>query len=207
MLLELADRKYVEALAAASDGEATRVFEDLAGEVASARIKGLRTGNGGPTGQLKFANLREFCTKLLFEIFARDVADSSVHKWCPEWWKHPEAWVRLEAVWRAFERMTRDGGTGVGLWLIQHADPQMAKLFDPEGTFKYCDGVRGHEYSGTAIPPLPHRDPPEELKNLFRTGEVDEPPSQPSGATGGAEHTAAQGAQATDEASDEVEDS
>ena len=59
--------------------------------------------------------------------------------WCEEWWKHPEALTRIELMWRSWEAARQsDSMTGVAAWMVNIADPMMAQLLSPEGTFKGC---------------------------------------------------------------------
>jgi hypothetical protein len=47
----------------------------------------------------------------------------------------------------------RLGGPGeMNSWWIQHADPQLDRIFDPEGPFKYCSVADGHR---AKLVPLP----------------------------------------------------
>ena len=47
----------------------------------------------------------------LVKVQARPVRDGLALHWCSQWWDHPEAVSRLEALWKAFE-VRRDPGTG-----------------------------------------------------------------------------------------------
>jgi hypothetical protein len=76
-------------------------------------------------------------------------------KWCSRWWLHTEAVVRLEAMWKAWELLRLDPGTGASTWLMQHADPAMAALTSPTGTFRRCKPDQHKAYD-----PLPLEDPP-----------------------------------------------
>ena len=76
-------------------------------------------------------------------------------KWCSRWWLHTEAVVRLEAMWKAWELLRLDPGTGASAWLLQHADPAMAALTSPTGTFRRCKPDQHRAYD-----PLPVEDPP-----------------------------------------------
>jgi hypothetical protein len=77
-------------------------------------------------------------------------------EWCPSWWDHPEAVQRIEALWRAWESLRLEGGTGMNTWWVDHADPQLAQLCNPDiGPFGHC-----HTTHGRDIPPLLALDPP-----------------------------------------------
>jgi len=48
-------------------------------------------------------------------------------------------WVRLPAVWRAWESLRLDPAIGIARWLRDVADPQMDRLRNPdEGPFVAC---------------------------------------------------------------------
>jgi hypothetical protein len=77
-------------------------------------------------------------------------------EWCDQWWDHPEAVQRLEALWRAWEVLRLDGGTGMNTWWVDHADPQLAVLCNPDiGPFGHC-----HTTHGRDIAPLAATEPP-----------------------------------------------
>lgn len=80
--------------------------------------------------------------------------------WCPQWWRHPEAIIRLEALWRAWEHLRLEPATGMSVWLRDHADHHMTVLLDPDGPFKDCRPDKGH---GARLEPLPLDQPPEGL--------------------------------------------
>ena len=65
--------------------------------------------------------------------------------WCPEWWRHSGAIVRLDALHRSFEALRQDPGAGMSTWILHHADPHIAALTNPQGVFKGCNIDRGHD--------------------------------------------------------------
>ena len=77
--------------------------------------------------------------------------------WCRYWWAHPEAVVRLEAMWRAWEKMRReDPLAGIAKWFVEIGDPMMRELFDPDGPFKGCNETRHREKSeDMSLPTVP----------------------------------------------------
>ncbi|MGY1749153.1 DUF4913 domain-containing protein [Modestobacter sp. SYSU DS0511] len=81
--------------------------------------------------------------------------------WCPAWWKHAEAIVRLKAMWRSWEHLRLDAVTGMPVWLRDHADHHMRILTDSDlGPFKGCHPERDH---GERLRPLPLLHPRENL--------------------------------------------
>ncbi|WP_024805532.1 DUF4913 domain-containing protein [Nocardia sp. BMG51109] len=103
-----------------------------------------------------YANVAEFVENYLSLVYRRQVTDLTDTVWCPEWYQHAEAVVRLDALWRAWEYLRQDTTTGMSIWFLEHADPHMTKLFDPRGPFKYCSVRNGHR---DMLSPLPLKAP------------------------------------------------
>lgn len=72
-------------------------------------------------------------------------------RWCDQWSEHPEAVLRVEAMWRAWEAMRLETGTGMSVYLLHHLDPGLAALTAPTGPFARCTPDRH-------VPPA--QDPP-----------------------------------------------
>lgn len=104
-----------------------------------------------------YKNVAGFVDDYLRYIYQRQVTDTTDAVWCPEWWEHTEAVIRLDALWRAWEYFRRNTRTGLSEWFVDHCDPHMAKLLDPSGPFKYCSARHGHR---KLLAPLPLRTPP-----------------------------------------------
>lgn len=103
----------------------------------------------------RYATLDEFVQEFLLEMLWTDVEVSS-KTWCPQWWKHPAAIVRLEALHRSFEHLRLDPTTGISVWLRDHADYHMSLLTDPNGLFKGCSIKKGHDaHRDRVIPSTP----------------------------------------------------
>ena len=67
-------------------------------------------------------------------------------EWCPQWWDHPEAVQRLEALWRAWEFLRLDPGIGMSTWWVDHADAHLALLCNPDiGPFGHCHTTHGRD--------------------------------------------------------------
>lgn len=104
-----------------------------------------------------FPNVYVFVRDHLADVIERDVGSHS-NAWCARWFEHPEAVSRLEALWKAFEALRQDPGTGASSWWRDHADPTMAALFAGQGVFRRC--VNGKHSLGER---LPMEEPPEWL--------------------------------------------
>lgn len=101
-----------------------------------------------------FPNVYVFVQDFLAKVHPRPVRDGLSWHWCSHWWDHPEAVSRLEALWKAFEVLRRDPGTGAATWWRDYADPTIAALSDAGGTFAKCSDT------SHAVPPdLPMDEP------------------------------------------------
>ncbi|MET7769031.1 DUF4913 domain-containing protein [Nocardia sp. NPDC005366] len=108
--------------------------------------------NADPPTDRMYSTVVDFVENYLSLIYQRQVTDLSDTVWCPQWWQHQEAVVRLDALWRAWEFYRTDPSEGLSRWFLEHADPQMAQLFNPRGPFKYCTVRGGHQ---SKVSPLP----------------------------------------------------
>jgi hypothetical protein len=107
---------------------------------------------------LIYGSVVEFVENYLSLVYRRKVVDEG-RVWCPEWWKHTEAVIRFDALWRSWERYRLGGDTGMSLWFLDHADAHMSVLFDPKGPFAACSIHHGHSDRAW---PLPSKSPPPE---------------------------------------------
>ncbi|MEU1486419.1 DUF4913 domain-containing protein [Streptomyces sp. NPDC005752] len=121
---------------------------------------------GGPTGEetadgaFVFDSVAVFYDEYLAQILCRPVGAGTL-AWCADWWLHPEAIVRITALWRAFEYLRTDASLGMSNWWLHHADPHLGVLMDPRtGPFALCTGPLGH--SGD-IGPLPSNPSPPDM--------------------------------------------
>lgn len=106
---------------------------------------------------LVFATVDLFVQEHLSLNYRRTLNVQGGHTWCPEWWRHGEAISRLEALWRAWEDLRRDGKSGMSSWWREHADHHMPILLSTEGPFKGCSVEKGHN---PRLDPLPCTPPP-----------------------------------------------
>ena len=91
------------------------------------------------------------------EVFAptfvrRTTAD---FRWCPQWWRHPEAIMRMEALWRTWEVLRRDPQSGMALWLREHADHHLPILTGAAGPFAECDPREHFDSNPSELPTAP----------------------------------------------------
>jgi hypothetical protein len=124
----------------------------------------VQSTNGGhsddePEPDLVYSSAVEFFAELLAQSYVREVNEGAAFAWCPEWYKHPEALIRMESIWRAWEHLRLEPALGISTWWLNHADPHMRVLMDKEGPFKKCayDGHKPPRTPGLAA--LPHTGP------------------------------------------------
>jgi len=112
-------------------------FDDETGEVHP------HEGHQEPPAELVYSSAMEFFVDLLAQSYVREVNEGAAFAWCPEWYKHPEALIRMESIWRAWEHLRLEPARGISTWWLNHADPHMRILMDKEGPFKKCayDGL------------------------------------------------------------------
>lgn len=107
--------------------------------------------------RLYYGSVDEFVRDFLLPVFRRQVGDRAARRWAAEWWRSPEAIVRLEALWRSWEHLRLDPAIGMSVWIRDHADHHLGILWDPDGPFaKSTDQARPGET-------LPYVPPPEGL--------------------------------------------
>jgi hypothetical protein len=112
--------------------------------------------NASGSADLYFTSLQEFADWFL-NAYRRSLHGHQ-RAWCPQWWRHPEVIMRLEALWRSFEHLRLDAALGASVWWRDHVDPHMAAILDPDGPLKGCNLTDGHSTRPTA--PLPHTPAP-----------------------------------------------
>jgi hypothetical protein len=111
---------------------------------------------GAPAASNFYPDVAAFVAGFLAPVFAREWHEQDTERrWCSSWWLHTEAVVRLEALWKAWETLRHDPGTGASSWLRDHADPTLQALTHPLGPFARCKPGRHH-----TLPPLVLDPPP-----------------------------------------------
>lgn len=76
------------------------------------------------------------------------------HKWCPQWWEHPEALFRFTALYQAWTELAGEPGAALSIWIRDHLDPCLRELLAPAGPFTDC--VQSERYRAVAThTPLP----------------------------------------------------
>ena len=106
-----------------------------------------------------FKSLQEFVTWIC-ETYRRPV-DGSRHVWTGEWWKSAEVVLRMDALWKAYETLRLDPGTGLSVWWRDHLDYHMSVMLSTDGPlYDYTEEslMTRADYNQ----PLPCVDPPSE---------------------------------------------
>lgn len=98
---------------------------------------GQTAGGPEPAPELYYPCLDDWFQDYFASAYRRSFLGPQ-HRWCAQWWRHPEAVSRLDAMWRAWEHLRLDPALGMSTWWREHADPHMAALTHPDGTFKSC---------------------------------------------------------------------
>ncbi|MFF2277922.1 DUF4913 domain-containing protein [Agromyces sp. NPDC058126] len=56
-------------------------------------------------------------------------------RWDARWWEYTEVLSRFEALWRAWEVLRLDGGTGIAVYFRDYLDPAMQVITGRDGPF------------------------------------------------------------------------
>lgn len=103
-----------------------------------------------------FSNVYEFVDKLILPLYG--LPKTLKPNWSDKWWAHPEAVIRLEALWLRFEALRREEPvTFMETFLRIHADYHMDRLMYPQGVFSQC---RKEDVPASPLPssPIPRKD-------------------------------------------------
>lgn len=100
-----------------------------------------------------FDSVVEFVEERFIPVFCRP--EGGQFRWCSEWWRHPEAVSRFQALWHSWEVMRLEPGTGMAIWYRDYLDTQLPVLLGDTGPFRECTSRRHQEPR-----PLPLTPPP-----------------------------------------------
>lgn len=107
---------------------------------------------------LYYGSVDEFVREYLRNVYRRKI-DGTHRVWAARFWEYDEALIRIEALWRAWEQLRLDAGTGMSTWWRDHADHHMPVLMDPDGPFSAAP--EHDENKSKKGAPLPYVEPPE----------------------------------------------
>lgn len=154
-------RRRLDAIAAAAvdellDDDALAQLRASADDAAQLALQDPAAADGEQPLELYFPTVLAFVTGHLVPLYRRSVSATD-RTWCAEWWRHPEAITRLEALWQSWEYLRLDPNLGLSVWLRDHLDHHMAVLLDVDGPFKGCTPEKhGQRSEPFALkPPVP----------------------------------------------------
>ncbi|MFK0042355.1 DUF4913 domain-containing protein [Paenarthrobacter sp. NPDC090517] len=121
-------------------------------------------GEEEPEPELVFGSTAQWVEEYLVPMYRREITVNGNHTtWCPEWWRHAEAIIRFEALWRAWEHLRLDGKTGMSVFMKDHLDHHLPILLDGKGPFDGCSLTGGHAQAPDGIKAFRTVSPPAEL--------------------------------------------
>lgn len=100
----------------------------------------------------RFSTLGEFVTQRIIPIYSRP--EGGQFRWCAEWWRHEEAFLRFHALWHTWELMRTQPG-GLANWYRDHFDFQFSIITGDTGPFRECTSRRHHDPRPLAHTPYP----------------------------------------------------
>ncbi len=139
--------------------ELQRVENETRGEDQRARRKPASQPDTDPI----FTTLNDWVTRWMLPLFRREL-DGRSTTFCVQWWRHPEAYYRLDALWKSWEFMRLKPGTGTAVWVKDYLDPHMGVLMSSNGPMAGCT-LKKH--SAHPIEPWPLQDIPD-LRHMVR---------------------------------------
>ncbi|TCC06262.1 DUF4913 domain-containing protein [Kribbella soli] len=163
--MTLSDTEWEDTTGGDHDGLDDDQAEELEAEAAAAGDALDAAAESEPATYFK--TLPEFVDQFLIKAYRRNI--SAQTPWCREWWKHCEAVCVLSALWRAWEALRLEPGTGMSVWWRDHCYLHMNSLMNPAGTFSKCT-VAGHHSGGEGLEPLSWATPPAELYDPLTYG-------------------------------------
>ena len=119
----------------------------------AAQSSGPSSSWGAETPELPvFDRLEDWVEDFLRPLYERDLRKLS-KTWCPKWWLHPEAYMILDAMWRAWEYYRHIPGTGLGVWISDYWLKFLPVLTEPDGPLHGCrPGQHDAERESRGIP-------------------------------------------------------
>lgn len=104
--------------------------------------------------QLQYATVFEFYEGMISPLLRDRLIRSQHQRWSGRWWESPEAMLRIDALWRAYESLRQDPATGISVWLRDHYDHHMTILTSEDGPFGDArDSSKRGEYPAYEPPP------------------------------------------------------
>lgn len=99
----------------------------------------MNTTHSSPPPQPRFATMFDFVDQLILPLYGTTVMQQREVNWSKKWWAHPEAIVRLNGLWKTFEKLRIEApAVHMELFLRVHADYHMHHLMAADGVFAQC---------------------------------------------------------------------
>ena len=118
--------------------------------------------------ELYYGSVDEFVREQIVPVFRRRVGPGEGLHWAADWWRYPEAVMRLDALWRSWEALRLDAALGISVWIRDHADHHLAVLMSSDGPFLKSKDANDHGED------LPYTAPPRGLfPDVRRGGDAD----------------------------------
>lgn len=95
---------------------------------------------GGRSRSRTYATVEDWVGQYFREVFRRPTGGE--FRWCVEWGEHPEAVVRLTALWTSWEALQAEQPNALVTWLVGYLDPQLPVLLGRSGPFAGCTETR-----------------------------------------------------------------
>lgn len=105
-----------------------------------------------------FPNVGEWVTHWFAPATALKLSDGGRGRvWCKEWFLHPPVVVRLDSLWRAWEKATRSGDDkALDAWFVYSYDATVRELTNGEhGPMHACSPSQHREVPSLPVDPVP----------------------------------------------------
>ena len=108
---------------------------------------------------IKYETVDDFFQSYVRMVYRRrvDARGGSLRRWSKCWWKYPEAYARMEAIWASWEHARVEPPPALAMWWRDVFDPMMAELTSPDGPF-WCapkeDLVTNEDGEPWDVPPM-----------------------------------------------------
>jgi len=119
------------------------------------KASGVTDPQSAPVPEPHFENLVAWVAGYFAPTFGRLQEGPVGHRWCAKWWDHPEAVLRLDALWTSWEIAMAAPGRDLSGWVRDHLNPNLAVLTAADGPFAACTSTKH-----TPTQPLPSDAPP-----------------------------------------------
>ncbi len=144
-----------------------RQIENLENQSISTDQRARRSTTEPDGNEPVFASLGEWVDRWLLPLYRRELDNRST-TFCVQWWRHPEAYYRLDGLWKSWEFMRLKPGTGTAVWMKDYCDPHMGVLMSSNGPLSGCTLKKHSDHPAEPWPlePIP------DIRQLVRLYDV-----------------------------------